>query len=102
MTGWDEAGEKEKGRAERTDACGAKGRAEYGTLRSSSTMRGALTEATLPVVIRRTCVCPSRLLVAAVKCLVMQYRMLDVGSGGVGVGGTCENTRIFRTGHYVL
>ena len=36
-------------------------------------MRGALTEATLPVVIRRTCVCPSCLLAAAVKCLVMRY-----------------------------
>jgi hypothetical protein len=34
-------------------------------------MRGALTDATLPVVMRRTCVCPSRLLAAAVNRLVM-------------------------------
>jgi hypothetical protein len=31
-------------------------------------MRGALMDATLPVVTRRTCVCPSRLLAAAVNC----------------------------------
>ena len=36
-------------------------------------MRGALIEATLPVVMRRTCVCPSHLLSAAVKCFVMWY-----------------------------
>ena len=34
-------------------------------------MRGALTDATLPVVMRRTCVCPSCLLAAAVNCLVI-------------------------------
>ena len=34
-------------------------------------MRGALMDATLPVVMRRTCVCPSRLLAAAVNCPVM-------------------------------
>jgi hypothetical protein len=34
-------------------------------------MRGDLTDATLPVVMRRTCVCPSRLLAAAVNCLVI-------------------------------
>ena len=45
----------------------------YCTLRSSSTMRGALMEATLPVVMRTTCVCPSHLLSAAVKRFVMWY-----------------------------
>ena len=40
-------------------------------------MRGALMEATLPVVMRTTCVCPSRLLSAAVKRFVMLY--LEVG-----------------------
>ena len=34
-------------------------------------MRGALMDATLPVVMRRTCVCPSRLLAAAVNCPVI-------------------------------
>jgi hypothetical protein len=34
-------------------------------------MRGALMDATLPVVMRRTCVCPSRLLASAVNCPVM-------------------------------
>jgi hypothetical protein len=41
------------------------------TLRSSPTMRGALIDATLPVVMRRTCMCPSRLFSAAVKFLAM-------------------------------
>jgi hypothetical protein len=35
-------------------------------------MRGALIDATLPVVMRRTCVCPSRLFSAAMKFLAMQ------------------------------
>ena len=37
-------------------------------------MRGALMDATLPVVRRRTCVCPSRLLAAAVNCVVILCR----------------------------
>ena len=36
-------------------------------------MRGALMEATLPVAMRTTCVCPSHLLSAAVKRFVMWY-----------------------------
>ena len=40
------------------------------TLRSSSTMSGALTDAMLPVVMRRLCVCPSRLLAAAVNFIM--------------------------------
>ena len=36
-------------------------------------MRGALIEATLPVVMRRTCVYPSHLFSAAVKFIVMYY-----------------------------
>ena len=39
----------------------------YFTWRSSATMCGALTDATLPVVMRRTCVSPSRLWAAAVN-----------------------------------
>jgi hypothetical protein len=60
-------------------------------------MRGALTEATLPVVIRRTCVCPSRLLVAAVKCPVMLQGVSGKGQF-VLIAPAPENTRVFRTG----
>ena len=42
-------------------------------------MRGALTDATLPVVMRRTCVCPSRLLSTAVNCLVIVGFAVKVG-----------------------
>jgi hypothetical protein len=52
-------------------------------------MRGALMDATLPVVMRRTCVCPSRLLAAAVNCPVM-------GTGKVVVGVSVTSA---RTGH---
>lgn len=38
-------------------------------------MRGALIDATLPVVMRRTCVCPSRLFSAAMKFLAMQVEV---------------------------
>ena len=38
-------------------------------------MRGALIDATLPVVMRRTCVCPSRLFSAATKALAMQVEV---------------------------
>lgn len=41
-------------------------------------MTGALIEATLPVVMRRTCVCPSRLFSAAMKCLAIQVRWVEV------------------------
>ena len=44
-------------------------------------MRGALTDATLPVVMRRTCVCPSRLLSTAVNCLVIVGFAVKVGGG---------------------
>ena len=44
-------------------------------------MRGALTDATLPVVMRRTCVYPSRLLAAAVNCLVIVGFAVKVGGG---------------------
>ena len=37
------------------------------TRRREATMRGALTEATLPVVMRRTCVCPSERSFSAIK-----------------------------------
>jgi len=56
----------------------------YITLRSSSTMRGALMDATLPVVMRRTCVCPSRLLAAAVKCAVMGCVDVKLDPNAVG------------------
>lgn len=38
-------------------------------------MRGALIDATLPVVMRRTCVCPSCLFSAATKVLAMQVEV---------------------------
>lgn len=67
--------------AERALASCARGRGWYDTLRNSSTMRGALMDATLPVVMRRTCVCPSRLLPAAVKCVGMCRRKFTEYAG---------------------
>ena len=77
-------------------------------------MRGALTEATLPVVMRRTCACPLHLLSSAVKCFIMRYldkskccsqseseRVYDtvtVSSCVVVLHKGADNTRTFRTG----
>lgn len=64
-------------------------------------MRGALTDATLPVVIRRTCVYPSHLLAAAVKCLVMlddgpQPETCEKISGYTGPGPVREIILVAR------
>jgi hypothetical protein len=78
--------------------CVVRGQAGLVALRSSSTLRDALTEATLPVVTRRTWMCPSHLLAAAVKCRALCH----VDSTTPQAPEACENSPVFRTGPTTL
>jgi hypothetical protein len=61
-------------------------------------MRGALTDATLPVMMRRTCVCPSRLLAAAVNCLGICEKVKASPNCGSGLRKSGETSDRYRPG----